>query len=772
MSQPWTENIILTSDSYKISHWRQYPKGTEYVYSYFESRGCDNQGWDSVVFFGLQYFLKRYMAGPVVTQAKIEEAAGIYAEHFGDGVNNNESMFYREGWEHILKAHGGRLPLTIKAVPEGMVIPNKTVLMTIVNTDPKAFWLTNFMETLLVQVWYPMTVCTNSRMQKISIHKYLEATGNEDWAIPGGAAFKLHDFGFRGVSSVESAALGGMGHLVNFMGTDTVAALVAANKYYKANKACGYSVPASEHSTITSWGVDGELDAMRNMLEQYPAGIVACVSDSFDVYNACQNYWGDQLKELIKGRISGDKWGRLVVRPDSGDPADICAAINGILCEQFAEDVTITRTGHKLLPPYIRILQGDGVDWESIPAILERLANEGFAADNMVFGSGGSLLQKLNRDTFKCAFKCAEITVNGQARDVFKDPVTDNGKASKKGRLTLQLASECTGFMEEDVYMPRQGPHGVKGGTGCLHFSKDGELVTVADGRGDPSKDLMVEVFRDGDILKEWTMDEIRRRADIEGGPFQLAAASEAVNAEKAAAARAVDMAFADRAESDRMESARLSARERQVSEPPAGNILTYAAKAVTSAFQHATAMPQQASMAVSGGVARQMVHQQPQVLQPKSTSPQMVLRPAQTHAPVPAQAPVRFAMPAVDALSRSVGRTFVSAAAQPGYPATQASMAAPSSYRVPAMRSSSFVGGNQSMLGFKSYQPGAPVQSYTSGARPGNFVSYSAAAPSVSSRAQVPATASYRTAAPTIMSPTSMSGTAGGFSMPSQRVA
>merc|ERR1719238_2010115 len=306
-----------------------------------------------------------------------------------------------------------------------------------------------------------MTVCTNSRFQKISIHKYLEETGNTDWKIPGGTTFKLHDFGFRGVSSVESAASGGCGHLVNFLGTDTVAAMVSAKTYYGAGIASGHSIPASEHSTITSWGVEGEVDAMKNMLEQYPEGLVACVSDSFNIWRACKDYWGTKLKDLIKGRISGDKFGRLVVRPDSGDPAETCTKIIGILLEQFAEDVITTKTGHKLLPPYIRVIQGDGVDFETIPQILQSLKDAGFAADNLGFGSGGALLQKMNRDTFKCAFKCSEITINGEKRDVFKDPKTDKGKASKKGRLTLQKEDTLSGFTAEDDYKPRQGDDGI-----------------------------------------------------------------------------------------------------------------------------------------------------------------------------------------------------------------------------------------------------------------------------------------------------------------------
>jgi len=508
----WTDNILLLSDSYKVSHYMQYPKGTQYVYSYFESRGSDREGWTEVCFFGLQYYLRRYLEGVVVTKEKIAEAEMYYADHFGDGTTPNPAMFYKKGWEHILNKHGGKLPVVIKAVPEGMVIPCKQVLLTITNTDPECFWLPNYLETLLVQVWYPMTVATNSRYQKLSIHNYLEKTGNEGWAIPGGSALKLHDFGFRGVSSVESAAIGGAAHLVNFMGTDTVASMLCAHRYYGAKKAAGISIPASEHSTITSWGEKGEVDAMRNMLEKYPTGVVACVSDSFDIYRACREYWGTELKAQVEARQ-----GLLVIRPDSGDPMEVCAQIIGILCEKFGS--TNTKTGHKLLPPCVRVIQGDGVDYETIPKILQSLMDKGFAADNIAFGSGGALLQKVNRDTFKCAFKCCEVTVDGKARDVFKDPATDPGKASKKGRLTLQLASETTGFADADKYKSSKDS-GVQGGQGFLHYSPCGKYVTVAENKGDQAKDIMVEVFRDGNMPKIWTFDEIRARADIPNGPF------------------------------------------------------------------------------------------------------------------------------------------------------------------------------------------------------------------------------------------------------------
>ena len=464
-------NIILMTDSYKVSQWRQYPPGTNVIYSYFESRGGK---WDHVCFFGLQYILKRYFEGMVVTKCKIEEAAGIFEKHFGDS-----SIFNRAGWEYILAKHGGRLPITIKAVPEGQCVPNHNVLVTIENTDPACFWLPNYLETLLVQLWYPCTVATSSREQKKTIHKWLNKTGCYS---ESSLLFKLHDFGFRGVSSVESAGLGGLAHLINFRGTDTLAAVELADKYYGC-KMAGFSIPASEHSTITSWGREAEGDAYKNMLEQFPQGPVACVSDSWDVFEACRRYWGDEFRSIIEHRN-----GCLIVRPDSGDPAEtVCKVLKILGGEEdpeigFGKDVRLSSTGHKILPDYVRIIQGDGVDIESLEKILCAVAEAGWAAENLAFGSGGALLQKVNRDTLKFAFKCSYAEVSGVGRDVYKDPVTDPGKRSKKGRLILT-----------------SGP--------------DDTLATVSSLPN--NKDQLIEVFRDGNILKEWTLEEIRSRADI-----------------------------------------------------------------------------------------------------------------------------------------------------------------------------------------------------------------------------------------------------------------
>ncbi|KAH3828056.1 nicotinamide phosphoribosyltransferase-like [Dreissena polymorpha] len=458
------DNVLLVTDSYKVTHHLQYPPNTTNVYSYFESRGGK---FPSTVFFGLQYILKRWLCGKVVTKEKIEEARELYELHFG------HDHFNTEGWNYILEKHDGHLPLRIKAVPEGSVVPYKNVLFTVENTDPKCHWLTNYFETLLVQVWYPMTVATNSRYQKEIIAKYMDKTADTFDKLP----FMLHDFGFRGSSSVESAGIGGCAHLVNFMGTDTIAAIVTARKFYACNIA-GFSIPAAEHSTITTWGKDGEQAAFKNMLEQFPTGLVACVSDSYNIWDACEKLWGGALKELVSGR----KDGALVVRPDSGDPPQVVVKVLEILSHQFGK--VQNKKGYNLLPPFIRVIQGDGISYESLGDILENMEKNQWSAENLAFGSGGALLQKMDRDTQKCAYKCSYAVCNGKEVNVYKEPITDLGKKSKKGRLSLERM-------------------------------EDGTYITKEQGTGDPKKDLLVTVFENGKLLRDYTFDEIRRNAEL-----------------------------------------------------------------------------------------------------------------------------------------------------------------------------------------------------------------------------------------------------------------
>ena len=259
-------NLILNTDSYKMSHFAQYPQGAEYVSSYIESRGGV---YPETVFFGLQAFVKEYLTRPI-SQADIDEADAVCTVH---GV-----PFNREGWEYILNEYQGYLPLEIEAAPEGAVIPTGNVMVQVTNTDPKCAWLTSYIETALLRaVWYPTTVATVSRACRDIITRYMEETAESLDGLP----FKLHDFGARGASSEEAAALGGAAHLVNFMGTDTLSGIMAARRYYNADMA-GFSIPAAEHSTITSWGRDGETAAYANMIQQLggEGRLVAVVSDS------------------------------------------------------------------------------------------------------------------------------------------------------------------------------------------------------------------------------------------------------------------------------------------------------------------------------------------------------------------------------------------------------------------------------------------------------------------------------------------------------------
>lgn len=466
MREQW--NPLTMTDSYKMGHFRQYPPGTQQVYSYFESRGSDPKWqFDNTVFFGLQYLLEK-IAGPVVSRESIDRADARCQAHFG-----NDRNFNRSGWEHILVAHGGRLPVRVQAVPEGTVVPTHNCLLTIENTDPACYWLTNWLETQLVQVWYPTTVATQSREMKKVLLKHLSESGD-----PAGVEFKLHDFGCRGSSSMETAALGGAAHLVNFQGTDTMPALELLAESY--GEPCGgFSIPASEHSTITAWGEEHELDAMRNMLEQYPQGLVACVSDSFDVFRACRDYWGGALREQVLARD-----GTLVIRPDSGDPATVLCRVLDILETRFP--TTVNAQGYKVLDRHVRLIQGDGIDFATLEPILAAVVRHGWSADNLAFGSGGGLLQKVNRDTLKFAFKCSSVTVNGQQQDVYKRPVTDSGKQSKRGRLKLVRTSAA-------------------GGAGYRTVRED-----------EPGEDQLRVVYENGELIGRTTFAEVRERARIQ----------------------------------------------------------------------------------------------------------------------------------------------------------------------------------------------------------------------------------------------------------------
>ena len=457
-----THNLILNVDSYKASHYLQYPPGTQYVSSYVESRGGP---FDASLFFGLQAFIKEYLLRPI-TANDIAEAESLLREH---GV-----PFNRAGWEYILRVHRGYLPLLIEAAPEGTLIPTSNVMLQVTNTDSNCEWLTSYIETALLRaIWYPTTVATISHSARQVIGRYLAETADSTDSLP----FKLHDFGARGVSSLESAALGGLAHLVNFHGTDTVSALIAARRYYGEHMA-GFSIPAAEHSTMTAWGKDREAQAYENMLNRFsgPNQMVAVVSDSYDLWNALENIWGDQLRESVQ-----NNGGTVVIRPDSGDPEKVVVRTLEILMDRFGHQQT--HRGYRLLPDYIRVIQGDGVNLESIAAILEAMKQKGLSADNVAFGMGGALLQKLNRDTLRFAMKANAICIDNQWSDIWKDPVTDSGKRSKRGRLAL--------------------------------IKKENSYATVRlDELGDAQNQLR-PVYRNGELLVDDSFSQVRQRAEV-----------------------------------------------------------------------------------------------------------------------------------------------------------------------------------------------------------------------------------------------------------------
>lgn len=480
-----TNNLLLLSDSYKFNHWAQYPEITEAVMSYFESRlGAKFQ---ETVWVGLQYILEEYFVGQVVTRDKIEEAAILSQNHFGD----NEA-FNREGWEHILNEYNGYLPLRIRSVPEGTPVTINNVMMTIENLGgEKTKWLTNFSETILTHVWFPSTVATLSREVKKMCKRELDNSCDLPEDVKSIIlSYMLHDFGFRGTSSNESAGIGGFAHLANFMGTDTVIAMLVARDYYGADpefKNIAHSVRATEHSVMTSLGEDGEKQVLENFIRKNPQGIISCVADSYNIERFINEYVRD-FKDLILARQpNANGVCKFVVRPDSlrfeGDtPEDQMVWILDQLWEIFGG--TVNTLGKKVLNPCCSTLWGDGIDIYGIEKILIACVKAGYSVESLVFGMGGGLLQKVNRDTQRNAFKCCAQMQAGKWVDVKKNPL-DTSKASKGGRLAL------------------------------IRGTIDNEFYTVREEGIDESENLLQITYEMGRILKRYTLDDIRENAKL-----------------------------------------------------------------------------------------------------------------------------------------------------------------------------------------------------------------------------------------------------------------
>ena len=456
-------NLILNSDSYKTSHWVQYPSASEYVSSYIEARRGDYD----VVFFGLQAFIKEYLSTPI-TRQDIDEAEMVIQAH---GLT-----FNRKGWERLVDKHSGYLPLRIEAIPEGSIVPVSNVICQIINTDPEFYWLPSYIETALLRaIWYPSTVASVSHYCKGIIRQALEASADNTTSLP----FRLHDFGARGASSQESVAIGSLAHLVNFSGTDSMTALVAASRWYQmSDDMPAFSIPAAEHSTMTAWGRDGETAAFANMIEQFggEGNAFSVVSDSYDLWNAIDHIWGGSLKDEVK-----NMGGTLVIRPDSGEPAKVVREALERLAVKFG--TTLNSKGYKVLPDYVRVIQGDGISPQSLRTIIDVVLKAGFSADNVTFGMGGGLLQQVNRDTMSWAMKASAICIDGIWKDIYKDPVTSRSKRSKKGRLAL-----------------------IK--------DADGQINTIkAEALSADKDNLLRDVYVDGTLLIEDSLTTIRERA-------------------------------------------------------------------------------------------------------------------------------------------------------------------------------------------------------------------------------------------------------------------
>ena len=437
-------NLLLSTDVYKVSHGDQYPEGTSKVYSYLCARkDFGKVNIDRVVFFGLKYYLKKYLSKGI-SHLDVAEFVRIYSKIAPLSQETIERMEY--------VASLGYLPIEVKALPEMEAYPLQTPLLTITNTDPKAYWLVNYIEGLMLKLWYPCSVATRSKQYYDLAKQYSDSTCDNGEHLP----YCVHDFGYRSVSSEESAQLGGASHLLNFRGSDTILGEYTLNKYYGIEKAA--SVPASEHSVMCSNGVEGEFESFERMLDLYPTGIVSIVSDTYDLWNVLTNFI-----DKLKGRIL-ERDGKVVFRPDSGSPfhiingdphSDSEAARKGalqLLWDTFGGH--INSKGYKVLNPKVGLIYGDGIFYERYLEILEGMKQNGFASSNLVIGVGGLLLQNHSRDDFGFAQKTTYIEVNGEPRNVFKDPITDRKKKSHKGLLQVKkntmtansykVTEECT----------------------------------------------------------------------------------------------------------------------------------------------------------------------------------------------------------------------------------------------------------------------------------------------------------------------------------------
>ena len=478
---------MLLADFYKISHRSMYPKGTELVYSTWTPRASRLDGIDTVVVFGLQHFVKEYLIDyfnqNFFKRPKkdiVEDYKRLIKNTLGD--NNPDT-------KHIEDLHDlGYLPLSIKALPEGSVVPLRVPTMTIHNTDKRFFWLTNYIETLAsCELWQPSTSATIAKQYKTILdHFAMETVGNT-----GFVPFQGHDFSMRGMSTLSSSITSGMGHLTSFVGTDTIPSIQSLEKFYNANvekELVGTSIPATEHSVECCYADD--MEYFRKLItEVHPTGLVSIVSDGYDFWKVITEVL-PALKDIIMARD-----GKVVVRPDSGDPEKILCGDPKSNVEHIRKGTveclyeifggTVTDKGFKLLDSHIGLIYGDAITLKRAESISQNLMLKGFASINTVYGIGSFTYQFNTRDTFGYALKSTLCVINGKEIPIFKDPVTDTDKIKKsqKGRVAV-LKDDKEGFKLVDG------------------LSLDDVI----------KNDCLVEVFRNGKLLVDEKLSDIRER--------------------------------------------------------------------------------------------------------------------------------------------------------------------------------------------------------------------------------------------------------------------
>lgn len=485
------ESILLT-DGYKLDHRRQYPEGTEYVYSNWTPRSCQYfpEASEGTVVFGIEYFIKKYLLEEFnknFFNRPKEEVIEEFSRRINTFLGPNQV-----GINHISALHDlGYLPIEIKALPEGTLCPIGVPVLTVINTAPEFFWITNYLETLMSAcLWLPMTSATSARLYKKRLMEHALKTGFHDQP---GLDFLCHDFSMRGMAGIEAAIMSGLGHLTSFTGSETIPALEAAEEYYNADadsELLAGTVPATEHSVMCAGGMDDEFETFKRLItEIYPTGIVSIVSDTWDFWQVITEYM-PRLKDTIMARD-----GRVVIRPDSGDPVKIICGdpeadpnspeykgAYQLLGEIFG--TTVNEKGYKVLDTHIGLIYGDSITLERQHQIYSQLEDKGFAATNLVLGIGSYTYQFKSRDSLGFAMKATWCQINGEAKEIFKNPKTDSGmKKSLKGLLQV--------YKEDGVYKVKDQVSKEEEQQGCLRT-----------------------VFKDGVLYKAGFLDTIRQNVN------------------------------------------------------------------------------------------------------------------------------------------------------------------------------------------------------------------------------------------------------------------